>query len=176
VADFSVVHTTRAHLPAIARIYAAAAADTWATFDLVGHPVSWWEEALAAVDPARGHWLLSAVSSDDGSVIGYAKSGRHKEKPAYDSTVEVSIYIDSAARRGGVGGALYDELLARLDEGPARLAVAGIALPNNGSIALHVSRGFEPVGVFREVGVKLGRVWDVEWYQRRLANPAAPDA
>ena len=173
MADIAVVATVPEHLPAIARIYAAAAADTWATFDLEGHPVSWWEETLANADRALGHMLLSAIDGD-GAVIGYAKSGKHKEKPAYDSTVETSIYVDSAARRGGVGGALYDELLRRLDEGPARLAVAGIALPNHGSVALHVSRGFESVGVFRDVGVKLGRVWDVEWFQRRLANPAQP--
>ncbi len=174
MADVAVVPAASEHLEAIARIYAAAAADTWATFDLVGHPVSWWEEALASVDAARGHLLLTAVDASSGAVLGYAKSGRHKEKPAYDSTVETSIYVDSAARRSGVGGALYDSLLKQLDAGPLRLAVAGIALPNNGSVALHESRGFESVGVFREVGVKLGRVWDVQWFQRRLANPAAP--
>jgi hypothetical protein len=71
-----------------------------------------------------------------------------------------------------VGGALYDALLARLDESPLRLAVGGVAEPNEASTRLHLSRGYTPVGRFEGIGVKRGREWDVTWYQRRLAEPA----
>jgi len=67
----------RGDLPAIAAIYAAAAQDTPATFDLAGPPLSWWEAALAACDPAAGRLLI--VAERDGDILGYAKSGQFKE-------------------------------------------------------------------------------------------------
>jgi phosphinothricin acetyltransferase len=149
-------------LPAIAAIYAASAETTHATFDLEGKPVAWWAEVLA--DPE--HELL--VAADGAEVLGYARSSRHKEKPAYATTVETSVYVAETARGRGVGGALYAALLARLEAGPRLLAVAGIALPNQPSERLHRTHGFTDVGTFHSVGVKFGREWDVRWYERRL--------
>jgi phosphinothricin acetyltransferase len=63
---------------------------------------------------------------------------------------------------------LYDELLTRLEASPLRLAVAGIAEPNEASTRLHLGRGFTFVGTFTGVGTKFGRSWDVSWYQRPL--------
>jgi phosphinothricin acetyltransferase len=151
-----------ADLPAVAAIYAMAAERTAATFDLEGRPPGWWAEVLA--DPE--HELL--VATDGDAVLGYARSSRHKEKPAYSTTVETSVYVGEAARGRGVGGALYAALLERLDAGPKLLAVAGVALPNDASERLHRAHGFTEVGTFHSVGVKLGREWDVRWYERPL--------
>jgi len=153
------------HVPAIAAIYADAATTSAATFDLEGKPESWWREAIAA--PAEGHMTLVALDPGD-EVLGYAKSSTHKDRPAYDTTCETSAYVAEEARGRGVGGALYDELLARLEASPLRLAVAGVAEPNEASTRLHVSRGFTFVGTFTGVGTKFGRSWDVSWYQRPL--------
>ncbi|MEA2469824.1 MAG: hypothetical protein QOE38_823 [Thermoleophilaceae bacterium] len=156
------------HADAIAAIYARAALETAATFDLEGKPPRWWREAIRGADPARGHMTLVALG-DGGKVLGYAKSGVHKDRPAYDTTVETSVYVAETGRRCGVGGALYDALLERLDACPAvRVAVAGVAEPNEASTRLHVSRGFTRVGRFSGVGTKFGRAWDVTWYQRSL--------
>jgi phosphinothricin acetyltransferase len=163
----TVVDAAEEHLTAIADIYAAAARDTPATFDLEGHPLSWWRSALSAVDPLAGNFLLAAVDGD-GEVLGYAKSGGFRDKPAYDTTREVSVYVAEAARGRGVGRALYDALLARLESSAARLAVGGLAEPNPASTALHLSCGFTVVGTFVGVGTKFGRSWDVTWYQRPL--------
>src|SRR6476620_746919 len=81
-----------ADLPAIAAIYAAAATTSHATFDLEGRTIAWWQDRLEEVDPAAGHLVLVAV--DGTTVLGYAKSGVHKEKPAYATTVETSVYVD----------------------------------------------------------------------------------
>lgn len=89
----------RQDLPAAAAIYAAAAAATAATFDLEGRPLSWWEDELA--DGAH-HFLVAAT---DGAVLGYARSARHKERAAYGSTCETSVYIAEAARGRGVATA-----------------------------------------------------------------------
>jgi phosphinothricin acetyltransferase len=157
-------------VPAIAAIYDEAARTSAATFDIEGLPEGRWHETLAQVDPASGRLLLVALGRD-GEVLGYAKSGEHKSRPAYATTCETSVYVARAARGGGVGGALYDELLTELDASPLRLAVGGVAEPNDASTRLHLSRGFTRVGTFRGVGVKRGREWDVTWYERPLAEP-----
>ena len=152
-----------------------------ATFDLEGKPPEWWRDEIAAADPGAGRMTLVALGGgdDDGgaTVLGYAKSGTHKDRPAYDTTRETSVYVAAGARGRGVGGALYDALLPRLEALPdLRLAVAGVALPNDASTRLHLSRGFTPVGTFTGIGWKFGRVWDVTWYQRPLTvdSAAAP--
>ena len=162
----------RGDLPAIAAIYAAAAEDTPATFDLAGPPLSWWEKTLAACDPAAGQLLM--VAQRDAELLGYAKSGRFKEKAAYATTCETSVYVAGEHRGAGVGDALYRELLARLDASGLRLAVAGVTEPNPVSERLHLAHGFTEVGTFRGVGVKLGRAWDVRWYQRPLRGSLSP--
>jgi phosphinothricin acetyltransferase len=79
----------------------------------------------------------------------------------------VAVYVDPAHGRKGVGRALYAELLERLGE-TCHAAFAGIALPNAASIGLHEAMGFTPVGVYREVGWKMGGWRDVGWWQRLL--------
>jgi phosphinothricin acetyltransferase len=171
-ATLTVVDAREEHLEGIASIYAVAARDTPATFDFEGHSVARWRAMLAGADPAAGHLLLVAVD-DAGAVAGYAKSGRFRDKPAYDSTREVSVYIDEAARGRGVGRALYDVLLERLSRCGVRLAVGGVTEPNPASTALHLACGFTRVGTFEGVGTKFGRLWDVTWYQRALGEAAA---
>jgi phosphinothricin acetyltransferase len=159
------------HVGAIASIYTHAAATSPATFDLEGPSEDAWRRTLAEADPGVGHMLLVALGEGD-EVLGYAKSGEHKSRPAYAITCEVSVYVASSGRGRGVGGALYDALLSRLDESPLRRAVAGVAEPNEASRRLHLSRGFSPVGTFHGAGAKRGRTWDVTWYERHLAAPA----
>ena len=162
----TVVDATEEHLPAIAAIYAEAAENTPATFDLEGPRVEYWRDA------AESDELLAAV--EDGAVLGFAKSGPFKTRPAYDTTREISAYVHTDHRGKGVGNALYTELLRRLDAADGlRLAVAGITQPNPASEALHVRHGFTVVGMFEDVGVKLGRGWSVRWYQRPLSGGAS---
>jgi phosphinothricin acetyltransferase len=163
-----VVDARAGHLPECAAIYAVAAEDTAATFDLAPHPLSWWEDVLAHVDPVAGNELIVAVEDD--VVLGWAKSGPHREKAAYDTTRETTLYVHADHRGKGVGHALYRELLERLDRSGLVMAVAGVTQPNEASDALHRAHGFESVGVFEAVGVKFGRPWDVRWYQRPLAG------
>ncbi|MFZ8354246.1 GNAT family N-acetyltransferase, partial [Staphylococcus aureus] len=83
-------------------------------------------------------------------------------------SADTTVYISPEAQRRGVGHALYAELLPRLKQRNIHMAFAGIALPNPGSVALHESVGFTPVGIYSEVGFKLGRWHDVGWWQRML--------
>jgi len=160
------------HAAAIAAIYDHAATTSPATFDLEGKPAEWWREQIASENRDAGHITVVALG-DEEEVLGYAKSGTYMERAAYDTTRLTSVYVAEGGRGRGVGGALYDELLARLERTPGvKLAVAGIAEPNEPSIRLHLSRGFTYVGTFTAVGTKFGREWDVAWYQRALRGSA----
>ena len=110
-------------------------------------------------------WL---VCEREGQILGYCYAGPHEDRAAYQWSVDVSVYIDAAARRMGVGRAVYRSLFSLLAlQGISKL-YAGITLPNPGSIGLHESLGFTPVGVYRQVGYKFGSWHDVGWWQMTL--------
>ena len=115
-------------------------------------------------------WL---VAERDGQIAGYAYGGPHRDRAAYNSTVEVSAYVDRSAHRTGLGRLLYTELFDRLKERGYRLLVAGITLPNEASVGIHEALGFEPVGVYKNIGFKNGEWWDVGWWQLDLGDPGA---
>ena len=116
-------------------------------------------------------WL---VCEREGRIVGYAYGGRHRERAAYNWTVEVSAYVDQNAQRSGIGRELYTALFDELKERGYRLLVAGITLPNEPSVGIHEALGFYPVGIFKNSGLKYGRWWDVGWWQLDLGEPASP--
>ena len=81
---------------------------------------------------------------------------------------DVSVYISPDHHRQGIGRALYTRLFALLREQGLYVVCAGISLPNPGSVGLHTSLGFEPVGVYRDIGFKHGAWHSVGWWQREL--------
>jgi L-amino acid N-acyltransferase YncA len=144
-----------------------------------GSPVSFEERVPAAAEMAArieryglSHaWL---VVERGGEVVGYAYATPYNERPAYRWSTNVSIYIAEDARGQGVGRALYGALFERLRERGFHMAVAGITLPNEASVGLHESLGFEQVGFNREIGWKEGAWRDVGWFQRELGPGAKP--
>ena len=112
------------------------------------------------------HRLL--VADEEGLVIAYASTSRFRERAAYDTTVEASIYCAPEAVGRGIGGALYRALFEAIAKEDINRIVAGITLPNAASVALHHSFGFVPVGIFTQAGRKFDRYWDVAWFERRL--------
>ena len=125
---------------------------------------------IAAV--LAGHpWL---VFEDADGVAGYAHAGAHKARPAYRWSVDVTIYNAERSRRRGVGRALYHELFSILRRQGFHMAYAGIALPNAGSVGLHEAMGFRPIGVYPQVGYKLGAWRDVGWWSLELQPMESP--
>jgi len=108
------------------------------------------------------------VSEAGGEVLGFAYASKHRERAAYQWSVDVSVYIHERARRQGVGRALYTSLFALLRLQGFYSAHAGISLPNPASVGLHEALGFRPVGVYRSVGFKRGAWHDVGWWQLAL--------
>jgi L-amino acid N-acyltransferase YncA len=149
---------------ACATIYAPYVTDNWVSFEL--DPPTTEEMARRIADYGTSHgWLVAEV---EGKVAGYAYGSRHRTRAAYASSCDVAVYVDSAHSRHGVGRTLYAELLRLLAAKGLHAAFAGIALPNDASIGLHEAMGFTPVGIYREVGWKLGQWRDVGWWQRLL--------
>jgi phosphinothricin acetyltransferase len=108
------------------------------------------------------------VAQDARQVLGYASSGPHRSRPGYATTVETSVYVDPACTGRGVGASLYRELFEALRYEDLHRALAGIALPNPASVALHRRFAFTQVALFTQHGRKFGRYWDVAWFERAL--------
>ncbi|WP_371579592.1 N-acetyltransferase family protein [Streptomyces sp. NBC_01314] len=114
------------------------------------------------------HRLMVAVDTGSQRILGYATSSAFRVKPAYDTSVEVSVYLAPDAGGQGVGTLLYKALFEALADEDIHRAYAGIAQPNEASTRLHERFGFRYVGTYREVGRKFGRYWDVAWYEKGL--------
>lgn len=147
-------------------IYNHYVRETPTTFDLAPFEIEArrpWFEAFAATGR---HQLL--VAEREGRVLGYACSHRFRAKGAYDSSVETTVYLAPGAVGEGLGTRLYAALFDALAGEAVHRALAGITLPNPASVALHQRFGFTPIGVFREVGRKFGRYWDVQWFEKSM--------
>jgi L-amino acid N-acyltransferase YncA len=161
---------TAADAAACASIYARYVTDTAITFET--EPPSAVEIAERIATASRTHaWL---VLEDDGRVVAYAYAGTFNRRAAYRWSCEVSVYVEPGRHRTGAGSALYEALLRRLRERGYRMAIAGMTLPNDASIALHRALGFERVGTFRRIGFKHDAWHDVEWMQRALGDQDEP--
>ncbi|MBI0533586.1 arsinothricin resistance N-acetyltransferase ArsN1 family B [Sphingomonas sp. TX0522] len=149
---------------AIQAIYAPVVESTAISFEEVPPSVAEMEHRIAAT--LKDYPYL--VAERQGEVTGYAYASQHRTRAAYRWSVDVTVYIADQAHRTGVGRALYSKLIAELADRGFHAAFAGIALPNDGSVALHESMGFAPLGIYREVGRKFDRWHDVGWWQRIL--------
>ena len=129
------------------------------------------EELAARIERTlRTHpWI---VLERAGALLGYAYAGVFRARAAYRYTAETAIYVAAQARGSGAGKRLYAALLELLRLQGFHLAVAGLTLPNEASVALHRSLGFERVGAFPEVGRKFDAWHAVEFWQRSLAAGA----
>ena len=155
--------------PACAAIYAPYVTDTSISFELVP-PDGAEMGARIARTIERTPWVVVEV---DGVVRAYAYGTRHRERPAYDWTVETTVYVDRAFTRRGLGRIAMRAVLAILRVQGAHLAVAGITLPNPGSVGLHQALGFERIGGFEAIGWKYGRWHGVDWFALEL-GPREP--
>jgi phosphinothricin acetyltransferase len=165
-ADVAIRPATDADLARIDEIYNHYVAHTAITFDLEPLTADARRAWFAQFAPAGSHRLF--VAEDAGRVVAFAGSHRFRTKAAYDTTVETTVYCDPGMCGRGLGTALYRAVFDALAGEDLRMAIAGVTLPNEASVALHRRFGFTPVGVMREVGRKFGRFWDVAWYEKPL--------
>jgi phosphinothricin acetyltransferase len=153
-------------LPRITEIYNHYVANSHVTFDIEPATLVQRREWFSHYGATGPHRLL--VAEEDLAVVGFASSSPFRARAAYATSIETSVYCAPDFIGRGVGRALYGELFQTIEGEDVHRAYAGIALPNDASIALHTHFGFELVGTYTEVGRKLDRYWDVAWYEKRL--------
>ena len=147
-----------------AAIYAPFVRDGWVSFE--AEPPGAVEMAARIARYGASHaWL---VAERGGQLAGYAYASPHRARAAYASSCDMPVYVDPALARAGVGRVLYGALIPAMNAQGLHAAFAGIALPNAGSVGLHEAMGFTAIGIYREVGWKLGNWRDVGWWQRLL--------
>jgi phosphinothricin acetyltransferase len=181
---------------AIAALYAPFVTDTTVTFEEIPPDATEIARRIADVQAQGLPWLIAEETADaragrevvsapaDGdarapsdapeptALLGYAYATPWRTRRGYRFSVEVTVYVAPAAHRRGVGRALYEALFARLAAAGYHAAMAGIALPNPASVALHEALGMHQVAHFRETGFKFGRWVDVGYWERVLATSA----
>lgn len=167
--------SAEADLPAIAAIYGHYVLTSLATFELAPPEVAEMARRRQSLLDKGLPWL---VAERAGQVVGYAYAGPYRPRPAYDWTVEDSIYIRHDCAGQGLGRALLEPLIAQVTAMGYRqmVAVIGGGGDNPGSVALHRVCGFRPVGVLDAVGWKFGRWVDSVLMQRALGAGAAEPA
>jgi L-amino acid N-acyltransferase YncA len=146
--------------------------ETTVSFDLVPKTIT--EQREWILEHQATHACLVAVNEEDEvgelgangeRVLGFASFSPFRERPAYATTVENSVYVHREARGRGVGEVLMRELLVTAQKSGFHSVIARIVGENGGSIRLHEKVGFTLVGTELEVGRKHGRWLDVVEYQ-----------
>lgn len=155
-------------------IYKPFIENTATTFEMTVPSVGAFSERIKMYTE-KYPWI---VAEADGEVIGYAYASKHREREAYQWCVESSVYVKEQYHRTGIAKALYNQLFDILSRCGYVNVYAGITLPNPKSYAFHTKMGFTPIGVYQNIGYKLGRWHDVAWLVKPVNDhgnyPAPP--
>lgn len=155
----------RADAEAIRAIYNVEVAGSTVTFDLV--PRSLEDQVAWIEEHSGGHPAIVAVD-ETGAIGGFGSLSPYRERPAYFTTVEDSVYVSAEHRAAGIGHQVLSELVRLAQSYGYHSMIARIVGGHDASIKLHRRCGFEIVGTEHEVGRKLGRWLDVVVMQRML--------
>lgn len=125
---------------------------------------------------ARDEWFqrfdgpkhIALVAEVDGDICGVACSFAYRGGGVFENTIETSVYLHPEWMGKGLGTQLYKELFDRLEVQGVHRAVVGIAMPNDGSVALHKKFGFEIIGTFDEYAFYKGKYRSSVWMQKRM--------
>jgi L-amino acid N-acyltransferase YncA len=151
----------------IAEIYNRYVVNSTVTFET--EPVSEAEMEGRIGRIRKDHdWL---VCEEAGRVAGYAYCGPFRERAAYRTTVESTVYVTQESQGRGIGTQLYVELIDRAAARGFREMLGVIALPNEPSVWLHERLGFRRMGHLERVGNKFGQWIDIGIWQRHLQSP-----
>jgi L-amino acid N-acyltransferase YncA len=157
--------------PACAAIYAPYITDSTASFELEPPTAAEFTTRIALLSRTHPYLVVVEDTGEVEIIAGFAYASAHRPRAAYRWACEVSVYLHPGYHRRGIGTALYETLFELLRSQGMQRVCAGITLPNDPSLGLHRSVGFEDVGVYRKIGWKAGAWRDVIWLQRDLVPP-----
>ena len=155
--DVHIRRATDLDAEAIRLIYNHEVENETSTFDLVPRSL---EDQLGWQNARQGAFCVY-VAELDGEVVGFGALSPYKERAAYRTSVEDSVYVRRDMGRRGIGSAILDHLLHTAKDGGFHAVIARITTLSFGSIALHEQLGFSMVGVEREIGRKFNKWLDV---------------
>ena len=150
---------------AIRAMYNAEVAESTVTFDLVPRTLD--QQVAWLDDHAGAHPAIVAVDPE-GKIAGFGSLSPYRDRPAYSTTVEDSVYVHREHRSAGIGRLLLDELVRLGREHGFHGVIARIVGGHEASITLHERCGFTVIGTELEVGRKFGTWLDVVLMQRLL--------
>ncbi len=144
-------------LDQITEIYNEAVSSSLVTFDIIARDR---ETQLKWFESHRGIYTAN-VATDNQVILGFGSLSPYRDRAAYRTTVEDSIYVRSTSRRSGVGRGIMESLIDSAHAAGFHAMIARMYAGNEPSIELHRSLGFEQVGIEKEVGRKFGKWLDV---------------
>jgi len=156
--DIVLREATAGDAGAIASIYNHEVTATTTTFDLVPRTL---EEQIAWISARSGAFTAIVAANAEGIILGFGALSPYKERAAYRTSVEDSVYVDRSLARRGIGRLLLTHLLDIAENSGFHAVFARIEAAGTASRALHASCGFELVGVERETGRKFNKWLDV---------------
>ncbi len=164
--NFKITSLSENDIDGINKLYNKYINETAFTFDIKEKTYDEKKEWAKTFNDKSPHQCL--VAYDNTNLIGFASSRSFREKEAYFSSVETSIYIDKYYIGNGYGENLLKELFKRISRCGALKAYAFITKPNDISEKLHTSMGFNHIGTLNKVGKKFGKYWDVGLFELSL--------
>lgn len=154
-------------LRAILHIYNDAIVNTTSVYDYEPHSfesrVQWFEQKRKDQIPVLVHEI-------EGRICGFASYGPFRNWPAYQYTIEHSVYVDPICRNKGVGSRLLREIIYKAKQNGYKTMIAGIDQENKGSISLHERHQFTYCGTLKKVGYKFNKWLDLNFYQLDLEH------
>lgn len=123
---------------------------------------------------ANGHYPVLATVGEDGALAGFASYGTFRDKPAYQYTIEHSVYVHHQYRGRGIGRLLLQAIIEAAIRQNYHMMIGGIDSANQASIRLHLSLGFQHCARIKQAGYKFGQWLDLDFYQLILPTPAQP--
>ena len=166
MSDVSIRYARQSDLLALRDIYNHYVVHTPVCFDLEPRTMAQRQEWFDQFSTTGKYRCF--VADRAGTAIGWACSAKFKEKEAYATSIETSIYLAPGEGGKGLGRRLYETLFEALKGEDIHRAFGGVTQPNEASVAVHKALGFELIGTYNQIGRKFGRFWDVALYLKNL--------
>lgn len=160
----------RSDLPSLERLIAWSIEGGWSNFE-TRRLIPGELEGVWASRRERYPWLVAEAG---GEIVGAAWASPWKPKAGYEWTAEISVYVFPQHQGRGAARRLYSRLFSILRLQGYRVLIAGIAVPNEPSVALHESFGMSLVGTFRDMGFKMGAWRSVGYWEHRIDGTDPP--
>lgn len=157
---------TEEHLVSVLDIYNYYVLNTTISFHTEPQTLEEMRQSVLSGDPRYKSYAIL----QNGSLAGYVLIARHKNKQAYDTSGEISIYLQPGCGGQGIGGQALKFIEQKAAELRFHVLVATVCADNEPSRRLFTRHGYEQSALFREIGHKFGRWLDIASYQKIIGQ------